>query len=252
MANNNEKDKKILELIEDYSANIHNIPTELIEQLKNRYLSDPRDYKEIEQEINRTYEFVSGLEELVNKDIDENILEKSIILIGPIGSGKSTIGNKLREQCNMPQISLDNRKVLANLYEQRDRFNHFKEFEFFLTSTVLTNLQEPTIIDFGAGHSIYENQAMYLEMKSLLQRFSNVVLLMPSEDKEESLNIINERLNINSSSRQYNDNKHFIDMPCNYELSTITIYTKDKTIEETTQEIINHINQKSSNIGGVK
>ena len=218
----------------------------MIEQLRTRYLSDSRAYEEIEQEVLSLRDKVMKAEQLVSTDIESSILENSIILIGPMGSGKSTIANLLCKKCNMPHVSLDNREQLSSLYEQRQNFDSFKEFEFFLTGTVLTNLTEPVIIDFGAGHSIYEDAAMFLEMQSLMSRFDNVILLMPSEDKEESIAILNERKGVESGSGQDFDNRHFVNMPCNYELATLTIYTKDKTPDQISNEIISQINQKES------
>ena len=240
------KEERISRLIDSCAEKIKNIPEERIEQLKLRYVADNRSYEEIEQEILSLTEKVLKVEQLVNTDIDLNILENSIILIGPMGSGKSTIANLLCKKCNMPHVSLDSREQLSSLYEQRQNFDSFKEFEFFLTGTVLTNLPEPVIIDFGAGHSIYEDAAMFLEMQSLMSRFDNVILLMPSEDKEESIAILNERKGIKSGSRQDFDNRHFVNMPCNYELATLTVYTKDKTPDQISNEIISQIKEKES------
>ena len=240
----NSKENQISSLIDSCATKVNNIPTEVIEQLKIRYINDNRSYEDIQHEIILLTEKVQRLEQLVNRNIDSNILENSIILIGPMGSGKSTIASLLCRKCNMPHISLDNRNQLADLYEQRHKYANFKEFEFFLTGTVLTNLSEPTIIDFGAGHSVYENASLFLEMKSLLSKFSNVILLIPSADKEESLAILNARKGISPGSKEYYDNKHFVAIPCNYELATFTEYTKNKDQEQISDEIINHINQK--------
>ena len=239
------KEEQILKLIDECSIRIQNIPVEKINQLKARYLNDNRSYNEIKQEILAITEKVEKLEQLVNKDITPDILEKSIILIGPMGSGKSTIANLLCDKCDMPHVALDNRNQLSSLYEQQQNFSNFKEFEFFLTATVLTNLPEPMVIDFGAGHSIYEDEIMFLEMQSLISRFSNVVLLMPSEDKEESIAILNERKGIESGSNKDIDNRHFVNMPSNYELATITEYTKDKTPEEIAEEIKKSLKNKT-------
>ena len=37
----------------------------------------------------------------------------------------------------------------------------------------------------------YEDEIMFLEMQSLISKFSNVILLMPSDNKEESIDINN-------------------------------------------------------------
>ena len=247
--NNKEKtrEEKITKLIESCSESIKNIPLERIERLRLSYINDKRSYEEIQQEIIALANRAKNIEQLINTDIDSDILKNSIIIIGPMGSGKSTIANLLREKTNMPRISLDDREQLSRLYDQQHNFDNFKEFEFYLTGMVLTNLKEPTIIDFGAGHSIYEDTMLFLEIKSLITKFSNVVLLMPSEDKEESVVISNERKGIKSGSIEDFDNRHFVDMPCNYELATITKYTKDKTPDQIANEIINQINQKCDN-----
>ena len=242
--NETSRKEQISKLIDSCAGRIKNIPSEKIEDLKTKYINDNRSYEEIEEEILTLTERVIRLEQLVSKDIDQSILEQSIILIGPMGSGKSTIASELCKEYNMPHVSLDNRNQLATLYEHQHDFHNFKEFEFYLTSMVLTNIQEPMIIDFGAGHSVYEDEAMFLEMKSLISKFCNVILLIPSEDKEESLQVLNTNKGITPGSQKEVDNRHFIDMPCNYELATIIEYTKDKTPEDISNEIINKVNQK--------
>lgn len=235
------KEEKIKFVFETLTKDIKNIPKELIEEELNKCLTDERSFNEIGKDIYEVYRKVRMMEELVNSAIDEEVLKNSIILIGPMGSGKSTIGKVLYDKLALPRVSLDNREALSDLYQERKNFKNFKEFEFFLTGTILTNLDTPKIIDFGAGHSVYENPIMFLEMDNLIRRFKNVVLLIPSDDKEESLTILNQRKKIESASEREQDNRHFIYSPCNYELATITQYTKDKEPETITNEIINNI-----------
>ncbi|UKI58378.1 MAG: hypothetical protein L6V81_02905 [Clostridium sp.] len=80
-----------------------------------------------------------------------------------------------------------------------------------------------------------------------MSRFSNVVYMIPSLDKEESIQILNERLlerNPNESPETFNANKHFINMPCNEGVSTIREVTGSKDIQEICDEVISKIQNK--------
>ena len=83
-------------------------------------------------------------------NLPDEIKRDTIILIGPMGTGKSTIAKLLSSNGN--RIPLDDREFLKEIYARRKRFNNFKNFEFGLTGTVLSTLKRPSVIDFGAGH----------------------------------------------------------------------------------------------------
>lgn len=175
------------------------------------------------------------------------MLSNSILMIGPMGAGKSTISSLMSSTLNMPKISLDDRNRLGSLYSKRNEFNDLKDFEFYLTCSVLTGLKEPTIIDFGAGHSVYENPIMFYEFKKLISRFSNVVYMITSENKEESIEILNQRIlkrNPNEPISSLESNRHFVNMPCNKQLSTIQEFTNGKTKEEISNELLYKIKNK--------
>ena len=242
---NQTSEEKLNCLIDRVSKSIKNIPNDVLEQTKERYFHDPRSFPEKGEEILEGYKKISMMENLVNQPIDDKILENSILLIGPMGSGKTTMGNLLSEKLNMQQISLDHREQLAQLYKKSGHFKNFKEFEFFLTSTVLTHLQEPSVVDFGAGHSIYEDPFMFLEMKHLIEQFSHVILLIPSEEKEESLSILNEQRGIEKGSQRAKDNAHFVYSPCNEKLATLIQYTKGKNPSEITDELLTKLEEKT-------
>ena len=236
------KEEKITFLFNTISKSRKNIPQELVEKEKIKYLQDTRSFSVIGQEIINIGRKINMIEKIINKSINEDVLNNSVILIGPMGTGKSTVGKLLSNKLNIPRISLDNNEQLSNIYQQRDNFKNFKEFELYLTGTVLTNLSTPTVIDFGAGHSIYENPIMFLEIQKLLKKFKNVVLLIPSTNIEESLAILNKRKGIESGSKLDYDNRHFITNHCNYDLATIIQYTKDKYPDEITNELLQRIN----------
>lgn len=238
------KEEKINYMIDSLSMNFSDIPKEYIEQAKKYYLNDDRPFDEIKNEIMNQIHRLSIMEKLVSQNIDPKVAQNSILLIGPMWAGKTTIANIISTTLNMPRISLDNREQLNEFYSNEKSFNNFKDFEFYLTGSVLTTLTEPSVIDFGAGHSVYEDPVMFYEMSKLINKFTNVVYMIPSENKEESIQILNNRIlqrNKNLSSQTLKDNRHFISMSCNEQLATIIQYTKDKTPEQISKEIFDKI-----------
>ena len=110
-------------------------------------------------------------------------------------------------------------------------------------------MKEPTIIDFGAGHSVYENPIMFYEFQKIINKFSNVIYMIPSENREESLEILNNRVlqrNPNEHLSQLNSNRRFVNAQCNDRLFTMKILTKDKSIKDICEEIAAHVQEKKS------
>ena len=83
------------------------------------------------------------------------------------------------------------------------------------------------MIDFGGGHSIYEIDSHFVRVKTALQPYKNVVLILPSPDKEESIQILHARTGSEDPEDDFDINEH--------------VYTKDKTPEETRDEILSRI-----------
>lgn len=235
----------IKELLNEISNEYPELPSELFILAEKKYSNDNRTKEEIKSEIYGQIKKYKLIEELISVPINEDVLANSIILIGPMGVGKSTISEELHKKNNLPKVSLDNRNLLSSIYSEREKFDNFKDFEFYLTTRVLSSLKQPAIIDFGAGHSIYENPLMFIEMKKFLSRFQNIVYLIPTQDKETSINIINQRLidKRGANNHQLNDNRHFVYSPCNESLATITEYTLNKSPEEISNDIIEQIHE---------
>lgn len=173
---------------------------------------------------------------------------KDIILIGPVGAGKSTIGKLLSENLNIPQASLDDIRwkiykeagydfKLADKIMEREGFlgiyRYWKPFEAYSVKRVL-ELYPNHIHDFGAGQSVYEDKKLFEEVRDILEPYPNVVLLLPSEDKERCLQVLFERT-------QFEHNSLFINNPSNEELAKIIVYTDGKKPKETCKEIIRKI-----------
>ncbi|WBW96456.1 shikimate kinase [Oceanirhabdus sp. W0125-5] len=175
-------------------------------------------------------------------------MRRDIILIGPVGVGKSTVGKLLSDRLNMPQASLDDKRwsiyeeigydfeYADKIYEEEGflgMYKYWKPFEAHSVKRVL-EMYEDHIHDFGAGQSVYEDKNLFEEVSNILKPFSNVVLLLPSPNKEESLKILFKR-------NEFPHNNLFINNPSNEKLAKIIVYTDGKTPEETCEEIISKL-----------
>ena len=116
------------------------------------------------------------------------------------------------------------------------------DFNLYLLIEITKYVEENNfygIIDFGAGHSIFESEQKFNEAQELLRPFKNIILLKYSDDIEKSLSVLNSR-----SSGDTSDNFHFMTSNCNPRLATMVVYTEGKTIEQVAKEIITKTNTK--------
>ena len=166
---------------------------------------------------------------------NERLFNETIILIGPSGAGKSTVGQILSERTNIRRVSIDRIANKARKTGFMSQFKTMDDFKLFVLKDLIRRGKEdgkPSIVDAGAGHSVFEDKEKFDEAKKELAPFKNIVLLMPSEDIDESIRILASR-----STGDYSPNRHFIESPCNKELATMTVYENGRTPEEIADEI---------------
>lgn len=179
-----------------------------------------------------------------------------ILLIGPMGVGKSTVAGRLATQLMLPLVDVDalrwehfaqmpeydNDKVEA-LFEQGEgeaAFAYMKPFEAKLVQALLAG-QGEGVFDFGAGYTVYDDPALFSEVKEAFAGHDNVVLLRYSKDAEESLSALYGRHTDIPEDLYYALNRPFIESPCNGELAKVIIDTKGKTVEEVLIEVLCNI-----------
>lgn len=176
--------------------------------------------------------------------MNKRLYDESIILIGPSGAGKSTIANELCRLTGMRRLCLDSIANKARETKIMDKYKSADEFNHYMIARVLNKVKEENvygIVDFGAGHSVFDDKETFDKVKSLLKPFKNIVLLLPSEDIEQSLNILEKRSTGNTKG-----NRKFIESSCNQELATMIIYENNKTPEEVALEILRRIKENKN------
>ncbi len=139
----------------------------------------------------------------------------------------ATYAQKLRDQQGM--------KALAE---------YWKPFDIHAVERVLSDYPSNVIISFGAGHSVYEDPSMLERAKKAVTDHA-VVLLVPSSDVDESVEILGTRilakepfLTVEFIDRIKDINRFFLKHPSNSTLATITVFTKDKQPDDSCQDII--------------
>jgi adenylate kinase family enzyme len=192
-------------------------------------------------------------------------MNSTLILIGPLGAGKSTVGHLLAEKLGRPQCSVDDIRwkyyeesgydhVLASQIATSDqgawgKLRYSKPFDVHVVERVLSE-HSGGIIDFGASNSVYDDELLFSRVENALASCPNVILLLPSADMDESAEILNARLThiLKAKGEEINTelldlNEYFIKHPSNYQLAKMVIYTKEKTPEEIRDEILQRLVQ---------
>lgn len=177
----------------------------------------------------------------INKN-SKKLYEESIILIGPSGAGKSAVAEELRKKTGMQRLCLDRIENRARDTGFMRNFKNADEFNSYMISKTLERVKKDGsygIVDFGAGHSVYDDKEIFERVKSMLKPFKNIILLLPDIDEEKSLNIMKSR-----STGNTRDNKKFFESPCNKELATMIVYGNNRQPLEIAEEIIQCIKER--------
>jgi len=183
-------------------------------------------------------------------------MKSEIILIGPSGSGKTTIAELLYKRTMLPHCSMD---LLRWAYFEEigyDReiarekisgggfwalYQYWKPFEAYAVKRLFEDYRE-CVFDLGGSFSVYEDNELFKQVSDLLKPYLHVVLLLPSPNLDESIDILNARSTYDSDA-QREVNEHLVRHHSNYDLAKHTIYTKDKMPEETCDDVLQWVRE---------
>lgn len=185
-------------------------------------------------------------------------MNDTIILIGPISAGKTSVAECLALRLSRPRVSMDevreeyyneigfDEKLARQKREEGgwwERYRYWKPFEAYAVERILAD-HPGKVIDLGAGHSVYEDDELFRRVATLLAGYAYIFLLLPSPDREQSLQILSGR---DETARELADvNRHFLEHHSNYDLAKSIIYTEEKTPAEICEEILKKINTQQA------
>lgn len=174
----------------------------------------------------------------------------NLVLIGPMNVGKSTTAAWIARALRAPRLSLDDRgqpwyRDKQAAYRESMTFpasdpNNGRLFKLAEAQSVEQCLRsaDKTIIDFGAGHSVYDHSDHFEMVRSALVGH-NVVLLLPSIDLEISRLTLYERCRYDLAA--YDLTNKLLDNPSNRKLAQTVVYTNGKTPIEVANEILERV-----------
>lgn len=177
-------------------------------------------------------------------------MTSAIILIGPVRTGKSTVGSLLAQQLGVPFYDMDALRYgyyaeigydTAEASRRRTDegfwglYRYWKPFEAHAVERLLADHPDG-VISFGAGHSVFEDDALFERVRTAMSPFPNVILLMPSPDLEESIRILRER-DEDPPVTVPDIVEHLVRHHSNWDLAKDVVYTRGKTPQDTCDEI---------------
>lgn len=195
----------------------------------------------------------------------------SIILIGPLGTGKSFLGEKISNVTNLHNHPVDKLKWYyrhQNGYNLSKSTQILKEHGFealikyaqqFFGAKEIKHLLEKFkgVVDLGASDTHFQSLAQLQELNEVLSPYKNVFLILPSKEIEKSIDILKSRL----LKRYENDtlkspvidsylrmNEIFVKSETTKMLAKKIIYTENRSVNDIVQEILlesNYLNYET-------
>ena len=174
-----------------------------------------------------------------------------LVLIGPIGAGKSTVAPLIGSLLGWPTVELDELRpdVYATLgYDNAAAdearatdgidglLRYWKPFEIQLVEHAVT-LRPDAVLDFGAGHSHFDDESQARRAATALAPHY-VVLLLPSSDLSESESTLAARQPEEFREISLELNATFLRSESNRMLADRVLITGDRSPDEIAADIV--------------
>lgn len=114
---------------------------------------------------------------------------------------------------------------------------YWKKYEKLLVLHILSTISTPSIVDFGAGQTVYEDPQMLRSIQEAFNDKNFIFLVLPYEDKEKSKKLLQKRMD----QRNYQANK-------NKKLPLISRLTKRLRVDPHQKEVNDEFIESQSNI----
>jgi hypothetical protein len=127
---------------------------------------------------------------------------------------------------------------------------YWKPFEAHAVERALEEFND-CVMDFGAGHSVFEDEHLFQRVEKVLKPYKFVFLILPSPDLDRSVEIVNQRFSdllvsevgkIDSELLKLNE--FFVRHPSNAALAKKTFYTEGRSAKATVDDILEWINKE--------
>ncbi len=186
-----------------------------------------------------------------------------LVLIGPAATGKSTLGQLVASSLSVPFVDIDevgepyynesgwSIEKLVQRVSVVGRVAAEREWEIARAHAVVRVLEDNpgAVVALGAGHTSFQNQQHFQTVKEALGTLPCVLLILPSQDREEALTVLRER-SIASKSTDWISAGHdflaeWIDDQGTRSLATDTMVTGSELPEITAARIVSMLQQRN-------
>jgi adenylate kinase family enzyme len=177
------------------------------------------------------------------------------VLIGPAFAGKTTIGEALAHRLGLGFVDLEGvgdeyygaaGMPTSGLRAQIHRLGHSEAHRWWQPARVagvegVLADHVGCVVALGAGHTHYEERIYFEMVREALAPFENVVLLLPSQDLDKSVEVLWHRARSDDGDGWDHDGRDWLREWCesdqNLALATRTVYTQGRSTAETADHI---------------